>query len=102
MIIDGSQAMGDVEKGEGTKEEDQEEKQEKDKEEEKGVGNEEEKLENGDKGGNGGIPAGVVEKEHEEMKGEREIKEKEQGTKKRRRDRRTTAKRKKAKKDPST
>ena len=50
----------------------------------------------------GGIPAGVVEKEHEEMKGEREIKEKEQGTKKRRRDRRTTAKRKKAKKDPST
>ena len=26
----------------------------------------------------GGIPAGVVEKEHEEMKGEKEIKEKEQ------------------------
>ena len=37
MIIDESQAMGDVEKGEGTKEEDQEEKQEKEKEEEKGV-----------------------------------------------------------------
>ncbi|CAH3167246.1 unnamed protein product [Pocillopora meandrina] len=97
-----SQAVGDAEKEEGTKEEDQEEKQEKEKEEEKGGSNEEEKLENGDKGGNGGIPAGVVEKEHEEMKGEREIKEKEQGTKKRRRDRRTTAKRKKAKKDPST
>ena len=45
---------------------------------------------NGDKGGNGGIPAGVIEKEHEEMK-EREREIKKQGTKKRRRDRRTTA-----------
>ena len=64
----------------------------------------EEKLENGDKGGNGGIPTEVVEKEHEEemKEGEIEIEEKEQGTKKRRRDRRTTAKRKKAEKDPST
>ena len=34
--------------------------------------------------------------------GEIEIEEKEQGTKKRGRDRRTTAKRKKAEKDPST
>ena len=64
----------------------------------------EEKLENGDKGGNGGIPTEVVEKEHEEemKEGEIEIEEKKQGTKKRRRDRRTTAKRKKAEKDPST
>ncbi|CAH3160876.1 unnamed protein product, partial [Pocillopora meandrina] len=46
-----SQAVGDAEKEEGTKEEDQEEKQEKEKEEEKGGSNEEEKLENGDKGG---------------------------------------------------
>lgn len=76
MIIDESQAVRDAEKEEGTKEEDQEEKQEKEKEEEKGVSNEEETLENGDKGGNGGILAGVVEKEYEEMKGEREIKEK--------------------------
>ena len=44
MIIDGSQVMGDVEKGEGTKEEDQEEKQEKEKEEEKGVSNEERNI----------------------------------------------------------
>ena len=77
MIIDESQAVGDAEKEEGTNEGDQEEKQEKEKEEEKGVSNEEETLQNGDKGGNGGIPAGVVEKEHDEMKGEREIKEKE-------------------------
>ena len=103
MIIDESQAVGDAEKEEGTKEEDQEEKQEKEKEEEKGVSNEEEKLENGDKGGNGGIPTEVVEKGHEEemKEGEIEIEEKEQGTKKRR-DRRTTAKRKKVEKDPST
>ena len=44
MIIDGSQAMGDAEKGEGTEEEDQEEKQEKEKEEEKGVSNEERNI----------------------------------------------------------
>ena len=45
MIIDESQAVGDTGKEEGTKEGDQEEKQEK------GVGNEEETMENGDKGG---------------------------------------------------
>ena len=45
MIIDESQAVGDTGKEEGTKEGDQEEKQEK------GVSNEEETMENGDKGG---------------------------------------------------
>ena len=45
MIIDESQAVGDTGKEEGTKEGDQEEKQER------GVSNEEETMENGDKGG---------------------------------------------------
>ena len=45
MIIDESQAVGDMGKEEGTKEGDQEEKQER------GVSNEEETMENGDKGG---------------------------------------------------
>ena len=49
--IEPSNSTFSVWKGEGTKEGDQEEKQEKGKEEEKGVGNEEETMENGDKGG---------------------------------------------------
>lgn len=65
-LVDVGQAVGDVERKEGAKGGDEEEKQEKEKEEDKGVSNKEETMHNGYKGGNGGIPAGAVEKEHEE------------------------------------